>query len=362
MALTMSIKSPSPVHGGALHRASKEFSIAPEHWIDLSTGISPDPWPVPAPPMEAWRSLPDTEDGLVPQAADYYGCSPSEILPIAGSQFAIEQIPQLLPSGAVAVPVWGYAEHSYRWQLAGHRLYWYSSYSELAHLVESNTVSYGVVINPNNPSTELFALSELQYLLAILAANNGKLLVDEAFMDSYGDQSLCTVLANKPCPEALIILRSVGKFFGLAGIRLGFVIAGAEFIQRLAPQLSPWAVNHIARWAGQKALADRSWQQGQCQRLEENSIAWHRQLIELFPTFDWQRSDCFITAFADPQRCESLYRELAEIGILVRLLCSAREGLLGGDKDGAALRFGLPRLCQQQAVFDRIKSPNWRPL
>ena len=100
----------------------------------------------------------------------------------------------------------------------------------------------------------------------------------------------------------LIILRSVGKFFGLAGIRLGFVIAGAEaFIQRLEPQLSPWAVNHIARWAGQQALADAELAAGPTSAAGvQDSIAWHRAAERsLFPAFDWQRSDCFVTAFAD---------------------------------------------------------------
>lgn len=367
-----------PIHGGALYRASKEFAIAPEHWIDLSTGISPEAWPVPAPPMEAWRSLPDTEDGLIAGAADYYGCRVSEILPTSGSQFAIEQIPQLVDIGAVAVPVWGYAEHSYRWQLAGHQLYWYSSYQELAHLVETKTVANALVINPNNPSTELFTLAELQHLMAVLAVNNGKLVVDEAFMDSCEEHSLCTILADRPCPPELIILRSVGKFFGLAGIRLGFVIASDVFIQRLEPQLSPWAVNHIARWVGQQALADRDWQRRQRQRLVQHSAVWQTQLKILFPAFDWQRSDCFVTAFADRQSCEKLYQKLGESALLVRLLCSAREGLQGGSEseshsvkvdgkpdekpDGAALRFGLPAPSQQQAVIDRITTHNWRPL
>jgi cobalamin biosynthetic protein CobC len=353
---------PKPVHGGALNRASKEFAIAPEHWIDLSTGISPEAWPVPAPPIEAWRSLPDAEDGLIAQAAEYYGCSLSEILPISGSQFAIEQIPQLLSAGSVAVPVWGYAEHSYRWQLAGHQLYWYSSYQELANLVETNTVNNAVVINPNNPSTDLFELTELQYLLAVLTGNNGKLLVDEAFMDSSDEHSLCWLLEGQPCPDELIILRSVGKFFGLAGIRLGFVIASTGFIQRLEPQLSPWAVNHIARWVGQQALADRDWQRRQRQRLVEDSNAWQQQLKGLFPAFDWQRSDCFVTAFADRQSCEKLYQQLGHCGLLVRLLCSAREGLQSTSGDGAALRFGLPSLSQQKIVMERIKTQQWRPL
>ena len=365
---------PKPVHGGALYKASKEFAIAPEHWIDLSTGISPEAWPVPAPPIEAWRSLPDSEDGLVAGAADYYGCRVSEILPTSGSQFAIEQIPQLIDIGAVAMPVWGYAEHIYRWQLAGHQLHWYSNYQQLAHLVETKTVSSALVINPNNPSTALFTLAELQHLMAVLAINNGKLVVDEAFMDSYQEHSLCTILADRPCPPELIILRSVGKFFGLAGIRLGFVIASEAFIQRIEPKLSPWAVNHIARWVGQQALADRDWQRHQRLRLEQHSVAWQTQLKILFPAFDWQRSDCFVTAFADRQSCEKLYQRLGESALLVRLLCSAREGLQGGFQseshgikvdgkpDGAALRFGLPAPSQQQAVIDRITTHNWRPL
>ncbi len=356
--------SPAPHHGGALQRASKEFSIAPEHWIDLSTGIAPEAWPVPTPPTDVWRSLPDAEDGLIAEAADYYSCSPSEILPISGSQFAIEQIPQLLPAGPVAVPVWGYAEHSYRWQAAGHQLYWYRSYQELAQLIESHSVNNAVVINPNNPTTELFSLLELQHLLAILGASNGKLVVDEAFMDSVYEQSLCSLLAGQPCPSQLVILRSVGKFFGLAGIRLGFVIASEAFIQQLEPLLSPWAVNHIARWVGQQALADRDWQQQQRQRLERSSRAWQQQLKTLFPAFNWQRSNCFITAFGEQQLCETLYQQMGHCGLLVRLLCSARQGLMGSHdaKDGAAIRFGLPAPNQQQVVLQRIESSNWRPL
>ena len=363
-APTLASAPPKLVHGGALYRASKEFAIAPEHWIDLSTGISPVAWPVPVPPIEAWRSLPDAEDGLVAQAADYYGCTASEILPISGSQFAIEQIPQLLSAGSVAVPVWGYAEHSYRWQLAGHQLYWYSSYQELADLVETNTVNNAVVINPNNPSTELFSLPELQQILAALRTKNGKLLVDEAFIDSADEHSLCRLLQGQPCPDGLIILRSVGKFFGLAGIRLGFVIANEAFIQRLEPQLSPWAVNHIARWVGRHALADRDWHRRQCQRLLQDSMAWQGQLKSLFPAFDWQRSDYFVTAFADRQSCEKLYQQLAQCALLVRLLWSARDGLqsTSGNGDGAALRFGLPSLSQQQVVMERIKTQQWRPL
>lgn len=356
-----------PTHGGALHRASAEFAIEPEKWIDLSTGISPNSWPVPALPEQVWRSLPDAEDNLLATAASYYGCRESELLPISGSQFAIEQIPQLIKTAAVAVPVWGYAEHSYRWQLAGHQLHWYSDYQELEMLVSSGQVNSAVVINPNNPSTELLTQAKLLKLLGILQTRQGNLLVDEAFMDSCAEHSLCNLLADRPCPAGLIILRSVGKFFGLAGIRLGFVIASGDCIQRLEQRLSPWAVNHIARWVGRHALTDSSWQQQQRQSLVNSSTDWRQQLQQLLPSFHWHRSDCFITAFADRQQCESLYRQLGQSAVLVRLLCSARDGLRdieksSGYSDGAALRFGLPSPNQQPTVVERISALEWQPL
>ena len=356
-----------PPHGGALHRASAEFAIEPEQWIDLSTGISPNSWPVPALPEQVWRSLPDAEDNLLATAANYYGCRESELLPISGSQFAIEQIPQLIKTAAVAVPVWGYAEHSYRWQLAGHQLHWYSDYQELEMLVSSGQVSSAVVINPNNPSTELLTQAQLLKLLGILQTRQGNLLVDEAFMDSCAEHSLCNLLADRPCPAGLIILRSVGKFFGLAGIRLGFVIASGDFIQRLEQRLSPWAVNHIARWVGCHALTDSHWQQQQRQRLVNSSKDWQQQLQQLLPSFQWHRSDCFITAFGDRQQCENLYRQLGQSAVLVRLLCSARDGLRdieksSGYSDGAALRFGLPLPSQQPTVVEKISALEWQPL
>ena len=345
------------LHGGALERASAEFAIKSEQWIDLSTGISPNSWPVPVVPEQVWRRLPDANDDLLVTAASYYGCRESELLPISGSQLAIEQIPQLVKAGSVAMPVWGYAEHSYCWQLAGHKIHWYSDYQQLEKLVNSGQVNSAVVINPNNPTTELFAQDQLLRILGVLQGEQGQLLVDEAFMDSCTQHSLCNLLPDQYCPRGLIILRSVGKFFGLAGMRLGFVIASRDFIQRLEQQISPWAVNHMARWVGQRALTDFRWQQQQRQRLLSRSKAWQRHLQTLLPTFKWFRSDCFVTAFGNHEQCECLYRRLGQSAILVRLLCSARDGLHNtGHCDGAAIRFGLPLKSHEPLIFEKLRA------
>lgn len=351
-----------PIHGGALQKAIIEFGIAPEHWIDLSTGISPYHWPVPIIPEEIWQTLPDTGDDLIVKAADYYGCRTSDILPISGSQFAIEQIPKAFNPSTVAMPVWGYAEHSYQWKLAGHKLFWYNSYDELMSLVETGQVKRAVVINPNNPSTEILTRMQLQNIQQGIKNNNGQLLVDEAFMDSSVEHSLCNLLAERSCPPELIILRSVGKFFGLAGIRLGFVIAHSSFIQSLEQQLAPWAVNNIARFVGINAFTDTLWQQHQCTRLTEQSSVWQADLETLLPDFHWHRADCFITGFASKKHCEELYSRLGSCAVLVRLLCSAREGLQNNVEDGAALRFGLPAEGQRVEIIERIKSLKWNYL
>lgn len=355
----LSAAAQRPIHGGALQKAITEFGIAAEHWIDLSTGISPYPWPIPIIPQEIWQTLPDTGDGLTVKAADYYGCRSSDILPISGSQFAIEHIPRAFNPSTVAMPVWGYAEHSYQWQLAGHKIFWYNSYDELLSLVETGQVKRAVVINPNNPSTEFFTQLQLQNIQQVIKNNNGQLLVDEAFADSSMEHSLCNLLAEKCCPPELIILRSVGKFFGLAGIRLGFIIAHSSFIQGLEQQLAPWAVNNIARFVGINALSDTTWQQQQRQRLTEQSSSWQAHLELLLPDFDWHRADCFITGFASKKHCEALYSKLGSCAVLVRLLCSAREGLQHNMHDGAALRFGLPADSQRVEIIERIKSLKW---
>ena len=351
-----------PVHGGALHRAVNEFGGKLGSWIDLSTGISPTSWPVPDVPEQVWQRLPDNDDGLVAQAASYYGCKVSEILPISGSQFAIEKIPQLLATSDVAVPVWGYAEHSFRWQLAGHRLHWYENGHQLAQMVRSEVVNAAVVINPNNPTTETFNKSELLNIAGLLAKRGGQLVVDEAFVDSCSEYSLCTALGGQSCPQGLIILRSVGKFFGLAGIRLGFVISDSSFIHHLESQMSPWAVNHVARWLGLNALADHDWHVTQCKTLSDDSESFLQQLKIVLPDFAWQRSDCFVTAFASRAKCENLYRQLGEAAVLVRLLFSARDALSNNKKDGAAVRFGLPTNSQQLELMDRIKSSVRKPI
>ncbi|MCK9468927.1 MAG: threonine-phosphate decarboxylase CobD [Porticoccaceae bacterium] len=316
----------SLIHGGNLIRASAEYGIPLTEWIDLSTGISPWSWPVPAVPQTVWQRLPEDDDGLLESAASYYNCPPETLLAVPGSQYAISRLPALFPPASVALPHWGYREHQHAWEQAGHRAVYYQNELQLCTWVEDGTVTNALVINPNNPSAALLQPALLAELASTLERRGGSLVVDEAFMDPHPDYSLLPLRAANT-----VVLRSLGKFFGLAGIRLGFAVASPALLARLAVDLDPWAVNHPARWLGRKALLDRHWQTGQRDRLEACSRTWCAELRGLFPGLDWHRTALFISTETD--QAPALFNAAARRGLLLRL---------HADRTPSLLRIGLP--------------------
>lgn len=318
------------IHGGDLTSASSEFGITKDQWIDLSTGISPWSWTVPKVPEVVWQSLPNIGDGLEEVAASYYGCNVNSVLPVAGSQEGLQKIPNLLERGRVAIPSRGYAEHRLAWQKAGHEIVDYQTVGQLQQLVFESYVKHAVVINPNNPTGEMIGRQQLMRLQQPLQKEGGWLLVDEAFMDACPENSF---VPERPKP-GLIVLRSVGKFFGLAGLRLGFVIAPPKFLQRLADQLSPWNVSHPARWIGTQALVDSTWHRVQRQRLTSSGDDWYQILGASFPLLEFSSSPLFVSGAGDAALCEAIYRALGQRGVLVRLFDE-----IAGQR---MIRFGLP--------------------
>ncbi len=250
-------------HGGALKAAADRYDIALSDWLDLSTGINPLNWPVPTVPALIWQRLPEREDGLEKAAADYFGSA--QLLAVAGSQAAIQALPALRRTSRVGVLSPGYAEHAHAWRRHGHAVALLSPDALAAAVGELDVL---VVINPNNPTGTQVAATTLLEWRARLAERGGWLVVDEAFMDATPERSLA-VHAGLP---GLIILRSLGKFFGLAGARVGFVLAEAELRDRLQAQLGPWTVSGPGRWVATQALTDRAWQQQTRASLPQASV------------------------------------------------------------------------------------------
>jgi cobalamin biosynthetic protein CobC len=291
-------------HGGRLGEAARRWGIPRAGWLDLSTGISPWAYPLPPVPAEVWQRLPEEEDGLEDAARDYYGTK--HLLALPGSQAAIQALPRLFPPGRVAMPMPLYAEHPAAWHAAGHALVDWDAPSD-----------YAVLCQPNNPTGAGFARAAL-----LERARRVRLLVvDEAFIDAEPGESLSGAAADN-----IVVLRSLGKFFGLAGARVGFACAAPELLDRLAEALGPWSVAHPARWAARLALRDAGWQAAQRERLRGASF----RLAALLSGLGAPTGTALFQTIATPHAPE-WFAALARQGILVRRFDAS-----------AALRFGLP--------------------
>jgi len=306
-------------HGGRLQRAVERYGIPREDWLDLSSGIAPWPFPVPDIPERAWARLPETEDGLEQAARAYYGVS--ELLPVAGSQAAIQALPRLRPRGVVGVLSPCYAEHAEAWRRAGHQV---RELGEDEVEGQLDDIDVLVLVNPNNPTGRVLSRQTLLGWLERLNRHGGWLLVDEAFMDNTPAQSI----AADSQREGLIVLRSFGKFFGLAGVRLGFVLAEPLLLRALAEEIGPWSISGPTRILGAACLGDHASQQEQLERCARASARLASLLSEagLAPA-----AGCDLFQYLPHLDAVRIHDFMARRGILLRLF-----------EQPAGLRFGLP--------------------
>jgi len=319
-------------HGGQLRAAAAQYGIPVNEWLDLSTGINPVPYTPPMISGDAWARLPQNGDGLEDAAAAYYGTH--DVLPVAGSQAAILALPQLRAPGRVGVLHPGYAEHAQAWRSAGHQVV-----PIQADDVERQFagISVLVLMNPNNPTGKIFPQGKLREWHRQLSARGGWLVVDEAFIEATAETSL----AQAEMPEGMIVLRSLGKFFGLAGARVGFVLAHAAVRSALRRRLGPWTLAGPSRLVAQAALRDRAWHATARLRLAEDGLRLGQLLRDsaLPPS-----GGCGLFQWAKAERAPLLHQGLARCGILTRCFAepsSLRFGLPGCDADWQRLRNAL---------------------
>lgn len=314
-------------HGGNLQEAARRFARPVKEWLDLSTGINPRFYPVPAVSNDAWHRLPEKLPALTEAAQTFYGAV--EMLAVAGTQAAIQTLPRLrlqnrgVAQVVVAAP--SYAEHAYQWRQRGHQV------QECAYDVLESMVALAdvlVVCNPNNPTGETIAAATLLRWAAQMAERGGWLIVDEAFADTMDGLSVASASAQ----PGLIVLRSVGKFFGLAGLRVGFVAAHANLLAQLENMLGPWNISGPAQEIACAALQDTAWQTETRFHLQEQGA----RLQSLLSTYGITSTGTALFQWCSDAalqgQTEQLWRHLAKQGIWVRLFREAARGL----------RFGLP--------------------
>ena len=322
-------------HGGRLRAAAKQYDIPLADWLDLSTGINPDTYPVPPLDPQCWNRLPEDDDGLEDAAARYYGNDRLLVLP--GSQAGIQGLPTTFRPQVIACVSPIYEEHPHAWERAGHKL------RRLPNLARALTAATPLVLvcNPNNPTATLTPRDALVDAAAQLQRRGGWLIVDEAFGDADPDNTLVDLAGSAAAPN-LIVLRSLGKFFGLAGARVGFLFGAAEKREPIREMIGPWPLSHPSRAVARHALLDTAWQTATREKL---AIASQRLADLLAPLGEVSRTSLFCTIRSD--RTAVLSKHFARHAILVRRFDAhglLRFGLPGPEREWAQLTDALAKL------------------
>ena len=309
-------------HGGDIDAIAKKYPSAPQPWIDLSTGINPFAYPIPPLSAELWSRLPLREEDheLRRIAGQRYGAFDLErIVAAPGTQALIQIVPRLIAPSEVAIVGPTYREHARCWQRLGH------SVRVIADLDEIGDAKAVVVVNPNNPTGRQYEPSRLLALAEDMACRQGLLVVDEAFADLLGaEQSLVPLH-----PPSSIILRSFGKTYGLAGVRLGFAIAERRIAEVLRSWLGPWAVSGPAIAIGCRALEDSVWLMQTRDRLANSAEQLDKMLAAACGRIAGATS---LFRLVDHPQAENIAHRLALAGIHVRQFPDQRTWL----------RFGIP--------------------
>jgi len=254
------------IHGGRIDTAALLYPSAPQPWIDLSTGINPIAWPVPQIPLARYQRLPLAREmaQMTAAAADAYGLpANAAIVPVSGSEIAIRLLPRMIGHGRVGILTPTYGSHAAAWRDAGAEVH------ELAALPDPNIhdLQTLIVVNPNNPDGRAIARADLAAFAQAWTAAGRRLIVDEAFADVRTDVSL---LAMPELPVGVVVLRSLGKFFGLAGLRVGFVVVREPDASAWHRLLGDWPVSGPACEIATLALQDAAWIAAMRTRLAAN--------------------------------------------------------------------------------------------
>jgi cobalamin biosynthesis protein CobC len=327
---------PLAEHGGNISAARRAYPLAPEPWLDLSTGINPYAYPFSGPPLESFTRLPQPEELRALEAAAalaYRAPAEAAIVAAPGTQAIVNWLPHLLPARRVGILSFTYCEHARSWATSGADL---TVVEDLAGLEDKDIA---IVVNPNNPDGRLVAAADLRALADVLCKHGGRLIIDEAFVDFLEPGASAVPAAAE---SGVIVLRSFGKTYGLPGLRLGFAIAPKPVAENLRAALGPWPVSGAAIAIGSAALTDAKWFAATRSQLRAGARALDKLLAAVgflplggSPLFRLVRHE----------DAQGWFERLAKAGILVRRFEARpawlRFGIAGSDAGRTRLRAAL---------------------
>jgi cobalamin biosynthetic protein CobC len=298
-------------HGGRLSDAHSSWPDAPQPWLDLSTGINP----------RAWRGavrydrtrLPDPEGlaALEAAAARAFGVQPNQVAATAGADAALRLLPELIDARDTAIVSPTYGGHAQAWTGRSVR-------EITPEAVAADPSGCLIVVNPNNPDGRILEADALNL------AGARTVILDESFADATPGASLASLASDR-----LIVLRSFGKFYGLPGLRLGFVVASPRVAARVRDRVGDWPVTAEAIAVGTGAYGDTGW----ADRARARLVGDARRLDRLLLQSGFEvTGDCPLFRLAVAPDARQRFERLAAQGVLVRPFDHTPDGL----------RFGLP--------------------
>lgn len=294
-------------HGGRLREAMAAHPDAPRPWLDLSTGINPEPWPGPRAPADALTRLPDPQAlaDLEAAAARAFGVAdPRRVVAVAGAETALRLLPGLIGSAEVALLAPIYGGHLEAWASAAPR--------RVAALDDpgAQAADVLVLVNPNNPDGRRIARERLAVLAADRSARGLWTVVDESFVEIAPALSVADLEIDR-----LVTLRSFGKFYGLPGARLGFIIGNKVLSETVRALVGDWPVSADALALGLGAYADRTWQGAarawladQAARIDAVLAASGLKVI----------GGCDLFRLVEVENAHALFQRLSARGVLTR--------------------------------------------
>lgn len=341
---------PLPAHGGQVQVVMQYFPQAPQPVYDLSTGISPFVYPGRMPDLTCLTRLPEEheEATLRRLAAEAYGVANASMVAAgAGSQNLIALLPTLLQAEQVCILGPTYSGHEQAWRLHTKCVTRVLTPEALA-IAATQPRTVCVLCNPNNPDGRLLPADWVRHLADRCAEHGNSLVVDEAFADFEG-QSVASALPH----PALIVLRSFGKTYGLPGVRLGFLLAAPELVERVRAVMGSWPVSTVALALGQQALADTAWQSMAAQQAAQA----HERLVSLLGQAGLVcQGQCRLFTLVVHPNAAQLWQHLCEHGVVTRIFAHQPDHLRIGlpAEEGAWHRLSWAlRLWQHNAVPQR---------
>lgn len=305
-------------HGGGLEQACAAFGGRAEDWIDLSTGINPHPWSGADAMHPDWCRLPETGAlaALEAAAAQHFGCDPAHVCALPGSELGLRLLGQLSDLPVLSL------QRSYR------------THGEIGArgramaYVDERTLGRQLLLvaNPNNPDGRVTPVAELWDWHERLVVAGGLLVIDEAFADCQPQISLASYVSDE---RRLVVMRSFGKFFGLAGVRLGFLVAPRLVVAAMRRLLGSWPLSAGAIMIGQAAYADAGWIADSRRELPVRAAALDRVLARHGLQV---RGECPLFRLVETSHAHDMFERLAQRAILTRPF----------DYDPGWLRLGLP--------------------